>query len=364
MLGQHKITLDTPALVLDKQKLISNIKTMQAYADQHGKAVRPHAKTHKCSQIAKLQRQYGSIGICTTKVSEALVLAEKGISGILITSPVVTAQKLNRLASILKMKADTMVVSDSADNLKALNQLAKEHSIKGIGVIIDIDAGIGRTGVDVDQTVDLAIQAHKLTFLELKGIQCYAGHIQHITGADEREKVSQSILQVAGAIKAEIERKTGLKNLIQTGSGTGTYEMDCNIDSVTEIQPGSYTVMDKEYFDVAYTQAHFAPAMTMLSSVISANHDTHVTVDAGLKALYQTATLPKVVHPEGLKYDWAGFGDEHGKIMGKRLPKCGEVIELIVAHCDPTINLFDKIYITENDIVVDIWDIDLRGMCQ
>ena len=104
--------------------------------------------------------------------------------------------------------------------------------------------------------------------------------------------------------------------------------------------------------------------MTLLSSVISSNHSTHVTVDTGLKALYKDPAKPKIISYFGLQYDWDLFGDEHGKVTGNHLPKTGEVIEMIVSHCDPTINLLDQFYITENEVVVDIWPIDLRGKCQ
>jgi len=100
--------------------------------------------------------------------------------------------------------------------------------------------------------------------------------------------------------------------------------------------------------------------------VISTNHSTHVTVDAGTKAMYVVDTKPQVKKPDGLNYDWV-FGDEHGKITAKKgfeLPKLSDILELIVAHCDPTINLFDHFYITQNDIVIDRWDINLRGKAQ
>ncbi len=364
MVGIHKSKLDTPALIIDRNKLVNNIRTMQNKARAHGKNVRPHAKTHKCSKLAKLQLTEGAIGICATKVSEALVLAKSNITGILITSPVVSQLKLEQLAQLYKLQADTMIVSDNEANLDQLNMLGKSIN-QPINVIIDIDSGIGRTGCTFDQALELGLYAHKLDFLSLKGIQCYAGHFQHINTFKARENASKSLLNQAGNIKQALIDQTGVNDLIQTGSGTGTYSIDLTLESVNEIQPGSYTVMDKEYFDIEQDQAHFLPAMTLLSTVISDNHLTHVTVDAGLKALYKDPTKPKVIAPHNaLYYDWDYFGDEHGKLTGKNLPKNGEVVEMIVPHCDPTINLFDQFYIIENDIVVDIWPIDLRGKSQ
>ncbi|MCF6765992.1 DSD1 family PLP-dependent enzyme [Thiotrichales bacterium 19S3-7] len=364
MIGLNKFQLDTPALIIDKEKLITNIKRMQQFANQHHKSLRPHAKTHKCSDIAKLQLEYGAIGICTTKVTEALELAKDGIDNLLITSPVITHQKLKHLEKVLQLSPNSMVVCDSKANLKQLNELASIIEGKNINLIIDVDAGIGRTGLSFDNAYQLAIKANQLPHITLKGIQCYAGHFQHIIDQDLRKQQSQHLLEKAACLKYKIENATGLNNLIQTGSGTGTYEIDCQINGVTEIQPGSYTVMDKEYYDINYDSDYFLDAMTLITTVISSNSATHVTVDAGLKALYKDPTPPKIIsHPE-LKYDWSCFGDEHGKVTGDQLPKAGGIIEMIVPHCDPTINLYDKFFITKNDVVIDTWKINLRGKCQ
>ncbi|WP_392340382.1 DSD1 family PLP-dependent enzyme [Moritella marina] len=364
MIGKHKLELDTPCLVIDKSKLINNIEMMQKFAVSKSKHVRPHAKTHKCVEICQLQLDAGSIGISITKPAEAYELAKAKIRHLLITSPIVTKHKLGTLAKILKLAPETMIVVDSKANLAQLDELGNELNLS-INLLVDIDAGIGRTGASFDTAFDLAIAVHQHNHTTLKGIQCYAGHFQHILGHDERQQASAALLNKAGQLKQDIEQATGLINLIQSGSGTGTYEIDSDIASVTEIQPGSYTVMDKEYFDIEYSVSnsagHFQPAMTLLTSVISANHSTHVTVDAGTKALYKEATHPQIISHENLNYEWHYFGDEHGKVSGDSLPSVGAVIEMIVPHCDPTINLHDKFYVVEDDIVVAVWDIALRG---
>ncbi|WP_017219705.1 DSD1 family PLP-dependent enzyme [Moritella dasanensis] len=368
MIGKHKLELDTPCLVIDKNKLMNNIETMQAFATAKSKQVRPHAKTHKCVEICQLQLDAGSIGISITKPSEAYELAKAKIRHLLITSPIVTKHKLATLAKILKLAPETMLVVDSNANLTQLNQLGCELNLS-INLLIDIDAGIGRTGASFEAAFGLALAVHQHSNTVLKGIQCYAGHFQHIVDNDERKQASAALLNKAGKLKQDIEHATGLVNLIQSGSGTGTYQIDSDIASVTEIQPGSYSVMDQEYFDIEYSVGnsadnsvgHFQPAMTLLTSVISANHSTHVTVDAGTKALYKETTHPQIISHDGLKYEWHYFGDEHGKVSGDNLPNVGGMIEMIVPHCDPTINLHDKFYVVEDDIVVEVWDIALRG---
>ncbi|MBX9598688.1 MAG: DSD1 family PLP-dependent enzyme [Burkholderiales bacterium] len=363
-LGLHKNQLPTPCLVIDRNKLTSNLSLMQQLAKDKGVNVRPHAKTHKCSKIVKLQLEYGAVGICVAKISEAQVMVQAGIKGILITSPVVADNKINQLPDLIKQAPDTMLVVDNLDNTAKLNQVFQEHNLM-LNVLLDIDAGIGRTGVALDKAVDYAHKINQFSNLKFKGIQCYAGHLQHINELAKRRMLSHQILQAAGAIKAQLLAE-GIDCQIQTGSGTGTFSLDAELATVSEIQPGSYCVMDQEYSDIEYKEQRFLPAMTMLTTVISTNHSTHVTVDAGTKSLYKVATKPEIISHEHLSYDWDGFGDEHGKVTATsgNLPALGEVLELIVAHCDPTINLFDYFYITENDYVVDIWMIDARGCCQ
>lgn len=362
-IGLNKYELDTPVLVIDKDKLLENIVRMQQFAKTKKVLVRPHAKTHKCSKIAKMQLDNGSIGICAAKVSEALALVKAGVTGVLITSPVVTKPKIEILLKVLELAPDTMLVIDNIQNAHKLNEiLIKEN--KKIDVLMDIDSGQLRTGVLFSDALEVARELNKLSNLNFRGIQCYAGHIQHIKDLNIRKSATKNILERASGVKQQLLSE-GINCEIQSGSGTGTFSTDVSIKGVTEIQPGSYTVMDQEYLNIDFKdKKHYLVSMTMLTTVISVNHTTHVTVDAGTKAMYVVDTKPKVLKPEGLLYDWV-FGDEHGKITTDSndgiLPKLGDVIELVVGHCDPTINLFDHFYITQNDIVVDKWDIDLRG---
>ncbi|MCB1828553.1 MAG: alanine racemase, partial [Coxiellaceae bacterium] len=254
------------------------------------------------------------------------------------------------------------VVIDNFENAKALNDAAKACQ-KTLTVLIDIDPGIGRTGIPYEQVLNFAKALSDLPHLKFSGIQCYAGNLQHIPNYKTREEASLEAMQKAAACLRELNQ-ANIPCDILTGSGTGTYAIDLDVPEITEIQPGSYAVMDTEYYEIGL---RFKPAMTLLTTIISANHKDHVTCDAGWKALYQVPTKPTVLDPQNLEYDWGGFGDEHGKIrtkQGGQLPKLGSLLTLMVAHCDPTINLFDQFYIMRNNEVIDIWPIDLRGKSQ
>ena len=364
----NKFDIDTPCLVIEKKILVENLKLMQSHVDSAAKHLRPHTKTHKCSSLAKLQMKMGAYGLCATKISEALVLAKAGLNKILVTSPVVTRQKLTKLVECHKLDSDLTVVCDSINNAETLNCIMRNEKTK-LNVLVDVDSGIGRTGISGKQALELGRYIDSCSYLNLLGIQCYAGHLQHVSDFSERKISSDEVMLKASKLKEEF-LKNNIPCSILSGSGTGTYLSDLNIDEVTEVQPGSYSVMDMEYQSIGSADDRdkfedFKPAMTMLVTVISANQDTHVTVDAGTKAIYfDVNTKPKIISHKGLHYDWSGFGDEHGKITadeGVKLPKVGDVLEMIVPHCDPTINLYNKLYIIDNGVLVDCWDIDMRG---
>jgi D-serine deaminase-like pyridoxal phosphate-dependent protein len=368
--GISKWALDTPCLVIEEEILGHNIKEMQNYLNKLGKQLRPHAKTHKCSRIAQKQIEAGAIGICVAKVSEAEGLVKAGLRNILITSPVVTDYKISRLLDLLILDRDLMVVVDNAANAQKLNEAACQRSVR-LNVLIDLDPGMGRTGVSFEQALALGKIVHRLPGLNLKGIQCYAGQVQHIPSFNERSQASLNWLKQAAEVFRQFQ-KEGLPAEIFTGSGTGTAEIDWQIPELTDLQVGSYTLMDTEYLGIGSAEdpqrfKKFPPALTLLSTVISANHPGFVTIDAGLKSIYHHGGIPQVVFPanEGWRYEWRG--DEHGMIHfagADQKLKLGEVVELIVSHCDPTVNLFDEFYVIRDGRVIDLWPIDLRGKCQ
>ena len=371
LIGLKKQELDTPCLVIDMNALKTNLEAMRQHSIKTNVPIRPHCKTHKCSKLAQMQLEYGAIGISAAKISEAEVLVNHGILNILVTSPVITPYKIAKLTACIEEAPEMMVVVDNEKNIIDLNQAA-ESMQKPIHVLVDLDAGIGRTGVSAETAVEFGKKITQLKWLKLVGIQCYAGHLQHITSFNARKNQSLKVMEYASDMVKQF-RAHGLPCTILTGTGTGTYDIDIEATEVTEIQPGSYVVMDVEYSVIGSKEhseafAAFKPAMTLLTTVISSNRNEHVTVDAGTKSIYVDAVnKPKIISHQGLQYDWGGFGDEHGKITAvdhNKLPSNGDVLELIVPHCDPTINLFDQFFIVEDGGVVDVWDIDLRGKSQ
>ncbi len=359
-IGVSKWKLDTPCLAVDLDILETNIRTMEAHAASFGKRLRPHAKTHKCSRLARMQKEAGAVGICVAKVGEAEVLVKNGVKEVLITSPVVSDYKIGRLMDCLNSSPDLMVVIDNAANARSLSDAARQKGLR-LNALVDLDPGMGRTGVN--------FQAARLS---LRGIQCYVGHIQHVVSFTERSGLSLDWMKKAAAVFRQF-REAGLPAEIFTGTGTGTFEIDCLVPELTDMQVGSYTLMDAEYLQIGSSRdpsrmVRFPPALTLLTTVVSSNHNsTFVTVDAGLKALYHHGGTPFVLNPSipGLQYEWRG--DEHGQISypdSSRRLEIGEVLEMVVSHVDPTVNLYDFFYVIRGGVVREIWPIDMRGRCQ
>lgn len=367
----HKFDLDTPCLVLDMDVLERNLQKMQVAVERAGKHLRPHAKTHKCSALARRQIDAGAIGVCVAKVSEAEALVKAGLdSSILITGPIVTPGKVDRLVGLLSVSPSLMVVVDHPRSM-ALLDAALRASGMSMDVLLDVDVGLNRTGVQPPDALSLAEQINACPTLRLAGIQAYAGQVQHIRSYDVRKEASHQCLQEAVHIFRDLQAAVSTCTIF-SASGTGTFDIDLTIPEVSELQAGSYACMDTEYLDIGSADndtrfISFDPALRLLTTVVSTNHEGFVTVDAGLKALYRDGGIPQVLTPEycALEYDW--FGDEYGRIVGadnSGLPPLGTVLELVTSHCDPTINLFDRYFLARGDQVTGAWSIDLRGCSQ
>lgn len=367
---KYKSDLETPCLVLDMDVLERNLQKMQTSAEHAGKNLRPHAKTHKCSALARRQIEAGAIGVCVAKVSEAEALVKAGLDNILITGPVATPGKIERLVDLLTMVPSLMVVVDNPGTIALLDAALRARGMS-MGVLLDVDVGLHRTGARSSDAPALAEHIVSCPTLRLRGIQAYAGHVQHIRSYDERKHTSRQCLQEAVHIFRELQATVPTCTIF-SASGTGTFDIDIAIPEVSELQVGSYVCMDTEYLQVGSADndtrfTAFDPALRLLTTVVSANQKGFVTVDAGLKTLYRDGGKPRVIVPENstLEYDW--FGDEYGMITGAdnaELPALGTVLELITSHCDPTINLFDYYFLTRGEKVVGMWPIDLRGCSQ
>jgi D-serine deaminase-like pyridoxal phosphate-dependent protein len=362
--------LDTPCLILDTEILERNLRRMQDVVMRAGKALRPHAKTHKCTALARRQIEVGAIGVCAAKVSEAEALVEAGLHGIHITGPVATPAKIRKLVRLLAASPSLTTVVDDRSGADLLDGALREKGMS-MDVLLDVDVGMHRTGAKPADAPGLAEYILSRPALRLRGIQAYAGHVQQVRSFPDRQAASHQCLRDAVSLFRDL-RATADTCSIFSASGTGTFDIDLEVPEITELQVGSYACMDAEYLAIGSAEdparfAPFGPALRLLTTVVSGNQPGFVTVDAGLKSLYKDGGVPQVVgeRKRGLTYDW--FGDEYGRVSYSgeaEAPAVGTVLELVVSHCDPTVNLFDRYYLTKGDDVVGEWPIDLRGRSQ
>jgi len=354
--------LNTPALIVDLEALERNIAAMAAFAGAAGIALRPHAKTHKCVEIARRQIAAGAAGVCCAKLGEAEALADRGIEGFLITSPVVGAAGVERLGALAARSPGLMASVDHPDAVAALAAAGAPLTL-----LVDIDPGIHRTGVaNADAAVALACRIEAAPNLTFGGVQFYCGSQQHIEDfAGRRGAIEDRTAYLSGII-AQLEG-AGLPPRLITGGGTGSHAIDAALGVLNELQVGSYVFMDRQYSDCDLTGgdgAAFETSLFIDARVISASHPFMCTVDAGFKAFATEAGAPPILAgaPAGSTYHF--MGDEHGCVIppaGEAPPRLGEIVTFAAPHCDPTVNLYEALHVVRGDTLVDIWEIEGRG---
>jgi D-serine deaminase-like pyridoxal phosphate-dependent protein len=358
--------IPTPALLLDLGRFERNIARMAVHARATGKSLRPHAKTHRCPEIARRQVEAGALGVACAKLGEAEVMARAGLRGLLVTTEVVAPSAIRRLMRLVAEAPDTMVVVDHPDNVEALARAAAEDRVI-LPVLIDVDVGGRRTGV---QPGDAALALGRLVAskpaLRLRGLQGYAGHCAHVIGWDARRRASHDAMAPLMETRRRFEA-AGLPVDVVAGGSTGTYDIDVELDGLTELQSGSYCVMDLDYRRIGgrsgAVMTDFELALTVAATVISVPTADRAMVDAGLKAFSTDKPFPpEPVERPGIAYGFAG--DEHGRLTivdPERPLRLGERIEFFPPHCDPTINLYDRVWCVRGDNVEAVWDIAARG---
>ena len=357
--------LQTPALVIDLDVFERNVANMVAHAKKSGVGLRPHAKTNKCSEIARRQIAAGANGICCAKLGEAEALAAAGIESILLTSPVVTEAGIARVIALNGRMRELIVVCDNASVIARLDAAA-QASGKKLKVLVDIDPGMSRTGIRFSDAPALVEQVAGSRGLEFMGLQCYAGQAQHMESPNERRSATLQVLKDLGELRDKIV-KAGHRPKIISGGGTGTFDIDPDAHVLTELQVGSYIFMDKQYNDVWEKPGDRVPFETSLfvqTTVVSANRPGLATTDAGFKSFATDAGPPMLASgaPYGAAYFF--FGDEQGGISYPRdgaLLKPGDVVTCVVPHCDPTVNLYDVYHCVRGDTLEAIWTIEARG---
>lgn len=353
----------TPALLVDIDILDRNIALMRDYAVALGVKLRPHAKAHKCVEIARRIAAAGAIGACCATIGEAEAMAAGGVGGILVTAPLSSADALERLRRLLLRGADIAVVAEDAGCVRQLSAIA-EASGRKLGIVVDVDVGMGRTGcVEIADAVALARQIKDAPALNYAGIQAYWGNLQHVSPYSERARLIAVQVDRVRSFVAALTA-AGLPPAIVTGGGTGSHRIDATTGLFTEIQPGSYLFMDSCYRAISISENDnpFAPSLFVAATVVSANKPGRLVVNAGWKAFATDSGKPAALRgaPPGASFRF--MGDEHGALDfdGDGVAAPGSTIEFLTSHCDPTVNLYSAYHVVRGEEVIDMWPIRAR----
>lgn len=358
--------LETPAAVLDLDLFEANMARMSAACAAAGVALRPHAKSHKCAEIARRQIAAGALGVCCAKPGELLALHAAGIDDLFLSAPVASARKIDALARAAAAGARIDLVVERPDLARAYAAAARRHGTR-VGALVDLDTGLKRSGVaDPAAAVAIATAIAAEDTLVYRGVQAYHGRMQHIDGFAERRAVGADVNGVLAGLIGALTA-AGFAPAIVSGGGTGSFAIDGAAGILTEIQAGSYVFMDEGYASVDSTgagHADFGPALRVAVTVIGHSSASFAITDGGSKSFALDGPAPRVflAGREIGRIEWCG--DEFGRILpadcGAPLA-VGTVVECTAPHCDPTINLHDWLHVCRGDRLVAQWPVEARG---
>ncbi|KAL8609962.1 hypothetical protein ACOMHN_046882 [Nucella lapillus] len=346
-IGDPVDDVDTPALLVCMEKLEMNVQRMKDAMSKYPSVdLRPHIKTHKCGEIGRIQVKAGAVGLCCQTVAEAEAMVAGGVADVFISNQVMGNQKLRRVASLARQAVISVCVDDSS-NLHEVSKVAVEMGVT-LQVTIEVQIGGLRCGVEPGEAV---------------GLHCYNGWNQHVRSEEERSKNVDDLVKQT-KIALEALKSAGVECNYVTGGGTGSFHFEAASKVFTEVQPGSYIMMDADYArnrvkDGTFL-SEFVQSLFVLTTVQSVAADgSRAVVDAGMKAVSLDSGVPLVTqHPE-LTYN--NGGDNHGVLTPGGGLQVGAKLWLVPGHCDPTVNLYDWMVGVRDGHVECVWPVGGRG---
>jgi D-serine deaminase-like pyridoxal phosphate-dependent protein len=348
--------IETPALILDLDLMDNNIRRMSEYFRGRTAKLRPHVKNHKTPIIALKEIDAGAVGVAVAKQDEAEVMAYSGVKNILIMNQIVTDEKIDRLLGLSK-HAQVIVAVDNAENVAKLSSRAKAKGVP-LGVVIEVDIGHHRAGVQPSEAATLAQKIMSSGNLKFRGLGGYQGHVSLMTDPKERKTADESACEKLISAKDQIEDK-GIPVDIVSAGGTGTYNFTGNYPGITEVQAGSYVTMDVGYLDCGID---FAMALTVLTTVNSTPAADRAILDAGLKSITTNQGLPRVKGLDGVEITKLSAEHTHLQLSPNHSTlKLGDKVEVYPSDTDTTTNMHSQFYGVRNGEVEVIWPILARG---
>jgi D-serine deaminase-like pyridoxal phosphate-dependent protein len=351
-IGRAETELATPSLVLDRQALGRNIAELERRLAGSAR-LRPHAKTHKSPEIARLQLDAGAIGITVATAWEALALARAGIDDLLVANEIWGSERQSALVEAATRTAVTVAVDDS-ENAQELSHAARAGEVE-LGVLIDVDVGLGRCGVRRAQdAAALAIAVEGLPGLRLRGVQGYEGRVALDPDRERRARGAEAAAERRSAAVRAIE-DAGVAVEVVSGGGTGTWDTTGLPQRVTELQAGSYVFMDTLHLAVV---PDLEVSLVVLATVISRSGST-VVLDCGRKALGRAEPVaPRV---EGLPGELRMLSEEHLVIESAAEAPVGSTVRVVTTYASSAVTMHEVFHVVEDGVVVDIWPVLARG---
>jgi D-serine deaminase-like pyridoxal phosphate-dependent protein len=352
--GQPFHSLDTPQLLLDLDVLEANLTRMQAACSARGVDLRAHFKSLKCAGLARHLAALGVTRFLCAKLNEAEILAGAGLTDLFVANQIVGPTKVRRLAE-LAGRAQVRVCVDDADNVASLGEAAHSAGTR-LEVLVEVDTGMARCGVEPGEpALALARQIHGTPGLRFVGLQGYDGHLQLVADPEERRAACLRGLEQLVGTRRLIET-AGLPVEVVTGGGTGTWEFVAGYPGVTEIQPGSFLLMDCAYHGV---RPEFGCALTVLTTVVS-RRDGWYVLDAGSKAISRDFGDPVVKGRPDERV--RRLSEEHTKVeTSDPSVKVGDWREVVPSHCCATMNLHRQCIAVRGGKVEAVWPIEASG---
>ena len=353
-IGQRRDELITPALVLDVDAAQRNIDHMASELKRMGGAtIRPHYKTHKSPDLARRQLQAGAGGLSMATVWEAAILAAAGMDDLFVVNMVAHPGKVRVLAELARDHR-VLVAVDEAANAAALSAAAVTAG-STLGIMVEVDTGMDRCGVDdAADCLAVARQVMDLPGLRFEGITGYEGHCSLTPDNELRHERQREAMKFFTGV-AELLEADGIGCPIRSAGGIATWSWTAAYPGMTEIQAGTYVVMDNFHGRMV---PGFEHSLTIQATVIS-RQSGKVIVDAGNKSVADPADVTMVGHDHKV----FRFDEEHGifDAAGGSPLRVGDPVALVPGYSPSTVNWYDAYHVVQDDIVVDIWPIIPRG---
>ncbi|HEX5414007.1 MAG TPA: alanine racemase [Terriglobia bacterium] len=356
--------LPTPALTIDLDILECNLDRMAAYCRQHGIGLRPHTKTHKVPEVARMQVERGTVGLTVAKVGEAEVMAGAGLDKILIAFPIWGEEKLRRIAAIARER-DILLSLDNEATAEGLSQAASAAAAT-VGVLVEFDVGMRRCGVEAGPAaLELARKISKMPGLKFRGLMLYPGNIWGMEAG--RKQIAK---QVADRVEMTLEpfRKAGMEVEIISGGSTPSAFLTDQIPGVTEIRPGTYVYNDLNTFYQGACRLEDCAAR-VVATVISTAVPDRAMIDAGSKTLSADALGSGPARGHGYVVEAPDaplikLNEEHGHLditNSTRKFQVGEVVTVIPNHVCTCVNMHDEVFLVRKGQVEGSWKVAGRG---